>query len=222
MDPGTIALIASGISAAGSIGGGFLSGQSNKPQESKLEKKKRKLIDDLLSSINGQGSYNDLFSTNEDTFQKSFVDPAKSRFNNQIAPQIQQNSIFGGQQRGTGLDDQLLRAGVDLDQLLNESYMQYQEQGKNRKANTISNILGQQGGVQPGMNNNDILGNAASGYLSSSAFSDSISNIFNPKTQSQGSSQPPSPYASQPRKGYQSDFKQWDNMQLGDKRWGQQ
>ena len=220
MDPLTIGLITAGIGAAGSIGGGFLAGKSNKPQESKLEKQKRKLIDDLLLSVNGGGSYNDLFSTDENAFQKSFVDPAKSIFNNQIAPQIQQNSIYGGQQAGTGLDDQLLRAGVDLDQLLNQSYMQYQEQGKNRKANTISNILGQQGGVQPGMNNNDILGNATSGYLTSSAFSDSISNIFNPKTQSQGA--PPSPYASQPRKGYQSDFRQWDNMQLGDKRWGQQ
>lgn len=211
------ALIAAAVSAAGSIGGGYLAGKSNKPKETKLEKQKRTLIDDLMASLKGQGSYNDLFNTNDEAFQKSFVEPAKARFNNQIAPQIQQQSIYGGQQRGTGLDDQLLRAGVDLDQLLNQHMLDFQEKGKNRQANVISNILGQQGGVAPGMSNSDILGNATSAYLSNPAFSDAISNIFNNKTPTTA----PNPYASPPRKGFAPDYKNWNNMPLGDQRWGQ-
>lgn len=169
------------ISAAGSIGGGYLSGRSNTPKETKIQRQQRKLIDDLIMSLKGGGSFNDLFNSDEDTFQKSFVDPAKSIFKNQIAPSIRQQYIGSGQQNGTGLEDQLLRAGVDLDQLLNQHLASFQESALNRKSNTISNILGQQGGVQPSMSNSGILGNAVGGYLQSSGFSDAITNIFGPK-----------------------------------------
>jgi len=193
MDPATLALITAGIGAAGSIGGGLLAGQGS-GKETKTQRTQRKLIDQLISSLNGSGPYSDLFKTDESAFQKSFVDPAKSMFSNQIAPQIQQQFIAGGQQRGTGLDDQLLRAGVDLDQLLNQNYLQFQNQGKDRTQNTINSILGGGAGGTQGMSTTQSLQNAGAGYLSSSAFSDSFSDILNKFNQ---------PSAA-PRKGFEN------------------
>ena len=152
MDPATIALISAGISAAGSAAGGFL----GRSKESKFDKKKRELVDDLLASLKGGGSFNDLFKSDEAAFQKSYVDPAKQRFRDQISPQIQQQYIASGQQRGSGMEDTLARAGVDLDQLINQAYGQFQENAINRKQNTINQILGSGGGTQ-----NQSGGNAA-------------------------------------------------------------
>jgi hypothetical protein len=143
---------AAGIAGAASLGSAFLGASSNrsanaaqsrmnKPFQQTQERKNR-LIDELLASLNGSGRYSDLFKTDEAAFQKSFVDPAKARFNNQIAPQIQQNSIANGMQKSSTLDDQLLRAGVDMDQMLNSHYMQFQNQGKDRMQHSIDSILG--------------------------------------------------------------------------------
>src|SRR3954471_24933150 len=99
------------ISAAASAGASWLGGQGSAPKETKMQKTQRKLVDQLIASLSGSGPFSDLFNSDESVFQKSFVDPAKSLFNNQIAPQIQQQFIASGQQRGSGLDDQLLRAG---------------------------------------------------------------------------------------------------------------
>lgn len=174
------------IGAAGSIAGGFLGGQGSKPKETKMEKTKRKLVDQLLASLSGQGPYSGLYQTDEAAFQKSFVDPAKSIFSNQIAPQIQQQYIASGQQRGTGLDDQLLRAGVDLDQLLNQNYLQFQNQGRDRMQNTINSILGGGAGAPQGPTSGQNLMSATGGYLSSPAFSDLVSGAFkNPPQQPQ-------------------------------------
>ncbi len=195
MDPFTTALAAAGISAAGSTIGGYLSGK-NSGQETKNQKTQRKLVDELLNSLDGNGKYKDLFATDETAFQKSFVDPAKSLFQNQIAPQIQQQYIANGQQNGTGLEDTLTRAGVDLDQLLNQHYLEFQNQGKNRQQNTISNILGLgAGGTSNGTPGQSAAG-AFSGYLSSDAFSNSINNIQKGYNQSQ-----PKPM----RKGFEDD-----------------
>ena len=166
------------IQAAGSIGSGYLSGRGAAEKETKMEKTKRKLVDRLITSLTGEGPYSDLFSSDEETFQKSFVEPAQAMFRNQIAPQIQQQYIASGQQRGTGLDDQLLRAGVDLDSLLNQHMYQFQQDALNRKQNTINSILGGGSGA-PNMPSagQDIM-SALSGYLSSSGFADTTANLF--------------------------------------------
>lgn len=178
----------------------------NKYQETPMDKKKAQLIDQLLASVNGNGPYSKLFDTDESAFQKNFVDPAKSMFTNQIAPQIQQSYIAGGQQRGTGIDDQLLRAGVDLDQQLNSNYLQFQSQGNDRMSQILGNVLGFQGpqgtttstttsnssGPQEGF------GNVFAGYLNS----DSFSNLVHPKNQSSASSS-----QSAPRAGFKNDLK---------------
>lgn len=201
MDPATIALIGSLISAGGAIGGGIL----GKGKESKLDKQKRSLIDDLMASIKGSGPYTNLFKADEDTFHKSFVEPAKSRFRNQIAPQIQQQYIESGQQNGSGLEDTLSRAGVDLDQLLNEHYANFQQNAQNRQGNAITSILG-----QSPLSQNQSTGSAAkegfSGYLSSSGFGDDISGILNgynnkPKIQSESIKDT----YKKPRKGFENE-----------------
>lgn len=175
MDPFTSALASAGVSAVGSIGGGML---AQNPKETKIQKQKRKLVDDLIASLKGGGSFSDLFDMDEDAFQKSYVDPAKSRFKNQIAPQIQQSYIAGGQQRGTALDDTLTRAGVDMDQLINEQYMNFQKSGMDRKANAINSILGGGDGVQEGMSGGEKFASSASGYLNSDAFGGRIDKIL--------------------------------------------
>lgn len=169
------AAIPAAIQAAGSITSGVL---SNRNKETKTQKTQRHLIDKLISSLSGQGPYADLYKTDYDAFKKSYVDPAKSMFNNQIAPQIQQQSIASGQQRGTGLDDQLLRAGVDLDQLLNQAYMEHIQGAQNRKQSTINSILGMGAGAEPGMSTGQAAAQSTAGYLSSDAFSNSAANIY--------------------------------------------
>lgn len=165
------------IQAAGSVASGYLAGQGA-GKETKMQKTQRKLVDQLLASLTGEGPYSALFDADEDAFLKSFVQPAQSMFNNQIAPQIQQQYIASGQQRGTGLDDQLLRAGVDLDSLLNSQFYQFNQDALNRKQNVIGNILG---GPQGAPNENSTSQNimqSLSGYLSSQGFADTTSSLF--------------------------------------------
>jgi hypothetical protein len=190
------------ISALGSIGGGVLSGRGSQPTESKMQKTQRKLIDKLLSSLNGDGPYSDLYNRDEGAFQKSFVEPAQAMFRNQIAPQIQQQYIASGQQRGTGLDDQLLRAGVDLDSMLNQYLYQSQQDAQNRKQNTISSILGAGSGVPAGTSTGQDVMSSLGGYLSSGAFNDTIGNLFKNKNNLSGYA---SASTSPPRRGFAPD-----------------
>jgi hypothetical protein len=175
-------IIAALIQAAASIGGGMLSKPGNK--ETKQQKMSRKTADELLASMKGQGPYSDLFQMDEAAFNKSYVEPAKSRFKNQISPQIQQSYIATGQQRGTGLDDQLLRAGVDLDQMLNEQYMNFQEKGKDRMSNMLGSILGQGAGAAKPMSTGEAFGQSAAGYASSDAFAKMLEQVM--KSMNQG------------------------------------
>lgn len=174
-DPFTGALIGAGISAVGSIGGSFL---SRRPKESKTQRQKRELIDDLIASLRGGGSFGDLFEMDETAFQKSFVDPAKARFANQTAPQIQQQFIASGQQRGTGLDDTLTRAGVDMDQLLNEKFFEFQQGAQNRKLNAFSSILGAPEGVKPDLSIGESFRGGVSGFAQSKSFEKSLDRIL--------------------------------------------
>lgn len=148
-NPFTMALIGGGLSG----GLGALGNRSQRRAQERMnrpflqfQERKNQLVDDLLASLGGEGKFGDLFRSDPEAFQRSFVDPAKAMFQNQIAPQIQQASIAGGTQRGSGLDDQLLRAGVDLDQLLNQQFDAFQSRGQERALSTIQSIFG----VSPG------------------------------------------------------------------------
>jgi len=166
-------LITAGLSAAGSAAGGIF----GRTKETKTDKRKRELIDDLLASVKGNGPYSDMFNTSEAAFQKSYVDPAKAMFKNQIASQIQQSYIATGQQRGTGLDDTLARAGVDLDQMLNSQYLNYQNQANANKINVFNSALGMGQGTQ-----NQSIGSGAAqgvaGYTSGDQFGNQIADIL--------------------------------------------
>lgn len=176
------ALIAAGITAAGSAAGGYLSGKGSAPKETKMQKTQRKLVDELINSLSGDGAFSDLYNADQDVFQKSFVEPAQSMFRNQIAPQIQQQYIASGQQRGTGLDDQLLRAGVDLDALLNQHMYQFQQDSLNRKQGTINSILGSGSGAGNETSGSQDIMSGLSGYLSSTSFADSVGGLFKNKS----------------------------------------
>lgn len=170
------------IQAGGSIASGWLAGKGAAGKETKMQRTQRKLIDRLLSSLEGKGPYSDLFNTDEDAFHKSFIEPAQAMFRNQIAPQIQQQYIASGQQRGTGLDDTLTRAGVDLDSMLNQYLYQSQQDAMNRKQNTINSILGAGSGAPNSTTGSQDLMSGLSGYLSSEGFANTASNIFKDKT----------------------------------------
>ena len=120
---GTGASIGSVFGPIGTVAGGLIGGAAGgllgaKPKETPMQAKQRELVDQLLGSLQGGGPFSSLFNVDEAGFQRSFVDPMKYKFQSQIAPQIQQQYIESGQQRGTGLDDTLTRAGVDMDQEL--------------------------------------------------------------------------------------------------------
>ena len=153
------------IISGGSAIASALLGRGN-PKETGMQKKQRELVDQLLASLNGTGPYSDLFQADEAGFQKSFVEPAMSRFRNQTAPQIQQSYISGGQQRSTGLEDTLARAGVDMDQLLNEHYLNYTQQAQNRKSGALNAILGAPAGIPDKQSIGSALQEGAAGFLS--------------------------------------------------------
>lgn len=104
--------------------------------------RKTQLLEQLLASINGEGPYSDLFNMDEEAFQRSYVEPAKQRFRDITAPTIQQSFIAQGQQRGTGLEDTLSRAGIDMDQLLNQQFADMQQRSQQNKLGAINTILG--------------------------------------------------------------------------------
>lgn len=160
------------IAAAGSVIGGM------GKKETKLQKTQRKLIDELLGSLSGNGRFSELYNPSEQAFQKSFVEPAQKMFQNQIAPNIQQQFIASGQQRGTGLEDQLTRAGVDLNSMLNQQYYQFQQDALNRKQGTIGSILGAGAGAPPQQSALQNFGSGLAGYTSTPDFAKQFQSIF--------------------------------------------
>lgn len=159
------AIIGALISGLASLTGGYLN--RRKSTETGIQRGQRNTIDDLLASLQGGGKYSDLINFDEDAFNKSYVEPAKQRFKSQIVPQIQQSYIASGQQRGTGIEDTLTRAGVDLDQMLNQQYASMQQGSQNRKIDFIKSILGQSAGAAPEQSRGSALGESVGGYLSS-------------------------------------------------------
>ena len=166
------------IMAAASAASAYGASKGSNKGPTKTQKSQQKLIDQLLASLQGQGPYSNLFDLDENAFQKSFVDPAKSMFQNQIAPQIQQSYIATGQQQGSGLQDSLTRAGVDLDQMLNQQYYQFQQDALNRKQNIMSNILGAGAGAPNQTSTAQDVMSGLSGYLASPGFAQSVAGMY--------------------------------------------
>lgn len=190
--PALAAAIPAVVSAAGSAASGYFASQGNK--ETKLQRQRRKLTDEFLASLrSGEGPFADLFSSSYEDFEKGFAEPARQRFRDRGAPQIQQQYIQSGLQRGTGLDDALARAGVDLEGQINQNFMAYQQGGLNRKQQLLQTALG---GSEAGPQTSGWQGaqQGFAGYLGSEGFQSNIENIFNPK---------PKP---EQRTGYSSDW----------------
>jgi hypothetical protein len=144
------AIIASAVPAIISAIGAALN--SRKTQETPIQGQQRETIDQILRSLKGQGPFSDLFNTSNEAFQQSYVQPAKQLFESQIAPSIQQSFIAGGpagnaRTSSTALQDSLARAGIDLDQMLNQQFAQFQQQGQNRQLGALQSILDQSPGA---------------------------------------------------------------------------
>lgn len=169
-------LITALISAAGSIGGGLLSRRGS--EETPIQGQQGDLISQIMASIQGEGPFSDLFKTDDETFQKSFVDPAQQRFRDVTAPGIQQQFIASGQQRGTGLENQLAQAGIDMDQILNQQYAGFQQQGQQNLMNLMSSVLGQGAGARPEQTFGQAAGQAVGGYFGSSGFESGIDSLL--------------------------------------------
>lgn len=192
----------------------LFSSMGKQKKETKMQKAQRKLADQLIDSITGQGPFSDLYNPSEEAFQKSFVEPAKTRFANQIAPNIQQQYVASGQQRSSGLDDQLLRAGVDLDSMLNEQYYKFQQDALNRKMDTFKSVLGAGSGAPQETSTLQDLSSGISGVLANPDFQQ---NLFGSFKNTPDATQQSQKYATPTRRGYAPD---WSDWQLGDKRWG--
>jgi hypothetical protein len=194
-------------------GGSLLGGAMSKPKETPNQQRQSQLLDQLLSSLNGSGPYADLFSPNMDTFNKGFADPMRSKFTNQTAPAIQQSFIASGQQRNSGMQNHLTQAGVDMDQMINQAYMQYQQQGNANRMNAMNAILGAPAGV-PQMSGWESAKQGLGGYLGSEGARKSIQGI----TQGlQGYFQGPNPAAAL-KDEYQSEEPGWvgnKNVEMG-------
>jgi len=192
MDPATAMMLSSAVSAGGNILGGVLGNPGN--QETRMQRTKRKLVDQLLDSLkNGGGAFGDLFNADEAAFNKGVRDPMMSNFRNNTAPQIQQQFIASGQQRGTGLEDTLTRAGVDMDSLINQHLMSFKDNAMNRKQNTINAILGMDSGAPNAMSAGQAATQATGGFLSSDSFSNMVGqgiNQFGNNTNNQNPAQP--------------------------------
>lgn len=164
------------INAAGAIGGGMLARRGS--EETGVQGQKRTLIDQIMASLSGDGPYSDLFQMDEEAFNKSFVEPAKQRFKDVTAPSIQQQYISSGQQRGTGLDDSLARAGIDMDQMLNQQYADFQGKGQDRMMSLIQSVLGAGEGARPRQGLGSAAMHGAAGYLQEGGLHDSIEGIL--------------------------------------------
>ena len=209
LDPVTMsALIAAG-SAAVQGGLGALGARSEKKERERLAKpymqaqeRRENLIQELLRSLEGEGKYSEFFRADPESFKKSVVDPAKGMFEREIAPSIQQAAIAGGTQRGSTTEDQLLRAGVNLDEMINRAYMDYQRAGQERATSAIGSILGasppQPLSYSPTPTSS--FAGAAAGFMESDAFSDFLASFTRrPEEQKPGVQQP-----SPARPGYTS------------------
>ena len=101
----------------------------------------RDLLNFLIQRAqSGQGG----FGFDEDFFDQSFTQPAINEFQNTTVPAIQQAAIASGQQRSSGLNDVLARAGTQLQGQLSGQRADLLNQALNRQLQAASTALGTQ------------------------------------------------------------------------------
>ncbi|MDP2652184.1 MAG: hypothetical protein Q8O94_03540 [bacterium] len=180
------AIIAALITAAGSMGGAAI-GASGRGKETSIQKQQRKTIDQILAGIQGQGPYANMFSVDRDLFKQTVEDPMMETFRNRGIPQIQQSYIASGQQRGTGMDDTLTRAGVDLQGMVSEQYGKYVNDAMNRRVSALGNVTGAGAGFSPDTSASTGA-QAVGGYLASDDFGKMVDLIMKSLSGQGGSS----------------------------------
>jgi hypothetical protein len=173
--PGWGNAIGAGVGLLGGALGGYLS--SRQDTETKMQKTKRHLIDQLLESIQGRGPYSDLFNFNEQQFQQNIAEPYRRQIQQQAFPRIQQAYIASGAQRSTGMEDALARAGIDIENQIASARQQGIESAANRRAGGISSILNQGNGAPARVSGLEGALQGAAGYLSSDQFGDAVAGI---------------------------------------------
>lgn len=130
------------LQAALAAGGGILGREKGKPLTTE-QKRQNELAKLIIDAVTGKGGpFADLVNLDEEAFQRSVVDPSLQRFESQIAPDIQQNFIASRLQRGTGLNDALARAGVDLQSQIDQSYLDFLNKGDDRMIALLGAALG--------------------------------------------------------------------------------
>ena len=77
---------------------------------------------------------------------------------------------------------------VDMDQLLNQQYMGFQEKGKDRMSALINSILGQGAGAAPEQSFGSAFGQSAGGYLSGGGFQDILKDLLTKQPTAAGGS----------------------------------
>lgn len=133
-------LFALGGQLLGGIGAGLLDRKTSGPTA--LQKQQRQTIDQILQGVQGQGPYASAFGGGGmDAFERGVVQPSLQRFENQIAPQIQQSFIAGGQAGGSGLQNALTQAGVNLNSLIDQQLINYMNNQQQAQRSGISSIL---------------------------------------------------------------------------------
>lgn len=95
---------------------------------------------DLLNFIIQQAMGGGQFD--EESFQKSFVDPALKQFESRTAPSIQQKFIAAGAGGGSNLQDALTRAGADVQGGLDQKRAELLNQALDRQLKTAGLGLG--------------------------------------------------------------------------------
>lgn len=102
-----------------------------------LTDSQKQLLDRVIENL-GQGGT----GFDEDFFTKSFTEPALQEFEDQITPAIQQKFIGAGAGRGSNLQDELTRAGVDVEKSLAGKRAELLNQALNRQLEATRIALG--------------------------------------------------------------------------------
>lgn len=116
-------------------------------KESLLNPNQQQLMDLIYQGLtSGEGPLKDLFgSFNQQAFEKGVNEPALKNFQERILPMIQEKYIAGNQVGGSGMRNEQLKAGTDLQsQLAQLLYQAQQQQGQNRFAG-LNTALGTRG-----------------------------------------------------------------------------
>lgn len=117
----------------------FLFGTNARNEEvSRLTGGQQDLLNFIIQQAMGGGQFD------EESFQKSFVDPALKQFESRTAPSIQQKFISAGAGQSSSLEDALTRAGADVQGGLDQKRAELLNQALNRQLQAAGLGLGTQ------------------------------------------------------------------------------